>query len=100
MLVNVANSDYEVDVINNIVVIYDLDLGNASVTNDIVNVLDDIHHNFTNIIGKKIIYQDSDGVFDGVLINAQAKFVAFYPIRETELEKALDKLMLEYRRYA
>ncbi len=96
MLVNSANSDYEVDMVNNTVIVYDLDLGNASVTHDIVNVLDDVHHNFTNLIGKKIIYQDSDGVFDGVLINAQAKFVAFYPIHETEL----DKVNLEYRRYA
>ena len=85
-------AQYDVKVINNTVVIYDLDKGGASVTTDIINVIDDVHETHTDLTQKKIIYRDSDKVFDGVAVNAKGKFDYFYPIRETNLNKALAKV--------
>ena len=85
-------AEYSVKVINNTVVITDLDQDGTSVTNDIINVIDDIHANHTDLTQKKVIYRDSDKVFDGVAVNAHGKFDYFYPIRETDLNKALSKV--------
>ena len=85
-------ADYDVKIINDVVVIYDLDQGNASVTNDIRNVLSSIHQNLTDLTKKKIIYRDSEKIFDGIKINENAKFSYFYPIREKELNQALIKI--------
>jgi hypothetical protein len=38
-----------------------------------------------------IIYKDSLGNFDGV-DHEQGKFIRFYPVNETDLEKALEKV--------
>ena len=83
---------YTVKVINNTVVITDLDNGSASVTNDIINVIDDIHATHTDLTQKKVIYRDSDKVFDGVAVNANGRFDHFYAICETDLNKALAKV--------
>ncbi len=85
-------AQYDVKVINNTVVIYDVDQDGASVTNDIRNVLADIQQNHTDLTQKKVIYRDSDKVFDGVAVNEKGKFDHFYAIRETDLNKALAKV--------
>jgi len=85
-------AQYDVDIINNTIVIYDLDQDGASVTTDIRNVLADIHQNHTDLTHKNIIYRDSDKVFDGVAVNKKGKFDHFYAIRETDLNKALAKV--------
>ena len=85
-------AQYDVTVIHNTVVITDLDNGGVSVTDDIINVIDDIHATHTDLAEKKVIYRDSDKVFDGVALTEQCKFSHFYPIRETDLKKALAKV--------
>jgi len=51
----------------NVLVIIDLDMGGKSVTNDMENVLADIAiTKDKDLSGMKIIYRDSDNIFDGV----------------------------------
>ena len=85
-------AQYDVTVIQNTVVITDLDNGGVSVTDDIINVIDDIHATHTDLTEKKVIYRDSDKVFDGIAVNTKGQFDYFYPIRETDLKKALAKV--------
>ena len=77
-------SDYEYEIVGNVVVIYDLNQGGRSVTNDIDNVLATIGKS-VDLTDKKIIYRDSCGVFDGVTLDAKR----FYPINKKTLEAAL-----------
>lgn len=51
-------------------VIIDLDLGNRSVTNDLNNVVDTLVEKGYNLYEMKVIYRDSTGLYDAVLINA------------------------------
>lgn len=83
-------------------VIEDLDLGGRSVTNDIENVLHDIIHihmphasyglglvQERKTLPKKIIYRDSDGIYDGIHALPDGEFVSFYTIGTRHLETAL-----------
>lgn len=84
-------ADYDYEIINNTLVIYDLDQGNASVTNDISYVLETIQKDVHDLANKKIIYQDSEKTFDGIKVNGQGQFAGFYSINERKLENALAK---------
>lgn len=89
-------SDYDFDLVNDVVVIYDLNQGNKSVTNDVETVLLEIQAHLPNLAKRKIIYRDSDNTFntfDGINnVNQDGKFLNFYPTRETELNNVLRKL--------
>ena len=84
-------ADYDYEIINDIVVIYDLDQGNASVTNDVEYVLETIKKKVPDLGSKKVIYQDSEKTFDGIKVNEQGCFIGFYSINEKKLENALVK---------
>lgn len=79
-----GGADYDYQVIGNVVVIVDLNQGGRSVTNDIDNVLASIGKD-VDLADKKIIYQDSCGVFDGVTLDAKR----FYPINKRTLQEAM-----------
>ena len=84
-----ANFDYKIK--DDVLVIEDLDYGNKSVTNDMVNVLKRIEDETDkNFIGKKIIYKDSEQKYDGVSWNGYT--VSFIPIRTKKLEQALTSI--------
>lgn len=85
-------ADFSYNVINDVVVIYDLDSGNCCVTNDIENVLARIQEEIPNLGEKKVIYRDSDKIFDGVEVDKLGRFVRFYSLNKTTLEEALEKL--------
>ena len=87
-----ANSDYIYFIKGKVLIIEDSDLGNLSVTNDIQNVLTAIHNDL-DFLPETIIYKDSEGNFDGVE-HEQGKFIKFYSVNESELEKALEKVRL------
>lgn len=75
-----------------ILLITDLDFGNRTVTNDAKNVISDVH-SFLQKEGKqikdyKVIYQDSTGVFDQLLVGEQNQFLGFRGIQVTDIEKA------------
>lgn len=86
-------SNYSVNDKNaGVLIIYDNDRGGKSVTNDIENVLAELISSHGNIASYKIMYKDSQGVFDGVQVNAQGGFESFFPIHEFDEAKALQKL--------
>ena len=80
-----TSSDYEYEIIGDVVVIYDLNLGRMSVTNDIEEVIKEIGTT-VDLSTRKIIYRDSCGVFDGITLNKER----FYPINKTTLKEALN----------
>jgi hypothetical protein len=84
------NSDYIYFIKGKVLIIEDSDLGNRSVTNDIQNVLTAIKTEL-EFLPETIIYRDSEGNFDGVE-HEQGIFKRFYPVNETDFEKALEKV--------
>ncbi|NNM59280.1 MAG: hypothetical protein HKM04_05645 [Legionellales bacterium] len=86
------HADFDFELVNDVVVIYDHDNGNISVTNDIDFVLASIRDDIPNLANKPVIYQDSDGRFDRVFVDASGHFAGFCAIGEKILEKALAKL--------
>lgn len=86
-----SDTDYLFQIENGILVIIDLNLpGKISVTNNIKQILLDIKEEIKTL-PDKIIYRDSSGEFDGVE-HVQGNFIRFYPIRETDLHIALNKV--------
>lgn len=79
-----GGADFHFEVIGNVVVIYDLDRGGRSVTNDVENVLRVIGESVT-LEEKKIIYQDSCGIFDGINLAGER----FYSVNKKTLGEAL-----------
>lgn len=96
LFANRAEYDYKVE--GSILWIEDKG-GMKSVTNDIENVLADIAKD-RGISNKKIMYKDSDGIWDEVRakITTKGKDVSisnleFFPITETNFHKAKEKLL-------
>lgn len=95
-------AEYEYDVEGGILWIEDKK-GLKTVTNDIENILRDIAmiHDISN---KKIMYKDSDGIWDGIRATITNKKVMgentvsisdldFFPLTETDFVKAKEKLL-------
>jgi hypothetical protein len=73
--------------------ITDLDQpGSRSVTNAIEDVLRELLHRYGMDLPSVIIYRDTEGVWDGVA-HIEGTFRGFYPIRETDLARAIDKAL-------
>jgi hypothetical protein len=90
-----AEFDYVID--GNIIIITDLNYGGKSVTNDIENVIRDISMDLKResgcgICNYKIIYQDSQGMFDEVLVNEKGEFKNFRCLYEKSITKAKEKI--------
>ena len=90
------HADFDYEVVNDVVAFFDLDLGNNSVTNDIHYTLEILKSRVDNLAQKKIIYRDSMGIFDEVVINENGAFMGFCSINETTLDKAITKLKIKY----
>jgi hypothetical protein len=69
--------------------IVDLDKGNVSVTNSIEYVIDQIKKEH-DLVGKKVVYSDSDGIYDAIVLNESGSFSHFLGLRQSTLELALD----------
>ncbi len=78
---SLAKCDYAVELIHDLLVLVDLNLGNKSLTNDIENVLADLNNDI-DLFDKVIVYRDSDGHYDRVLIRRYNRFDIFLPISE------------------
>jgi len=87
-----GNADFEYQLLNDVVVIYDLNLGGRSVTNDVHNVLESIEKDIGDFKGKRVIYRDSHGVFDGITISCTGDFFNFYTLNVKTLDAAMKKL--------
>jgi len=70
-------SDYSYTVTGNKVHIIDQNLGRMSVTNDVENVLAEIHKEI-DLTGKTVTYRDSEGHVDK-LIHKNGEFLHFAP---------------------
>lgn len=75
---------------NGFLVIHDLDLNGASVTNDIENVLLQLSQSGYELPALKIMYLDSMKLYDAVLVNPDGTFKAFAPVHCNDLSIALD----------
>jgi len=83
-------SDYTFEIIADIICIIDNNTGQKSVTNDIENVLSDIQKTGINIEEHKIIYRDSEEIWDGIeLTNTNPIEISFYNIGETNVDNAI-----------
>jgi len=85
-----SKADYEVQVIEDVVVVIDQDKGGMSVTNDIENVLQDLSYSM-DLGNRPVVYQDSTGTFDGVNHDT-GKFTGFYRLNETNVYAAVAKV--------
>jgi hypothetical protein len=87
-----TQADFTYAILGNIISIVDLNLGNRSVTNDIENVLRKIeHYHQGSITGSKIMYRDSEGIWDGVAWDGE--HASFFALREIEEGRARNKLL-------
>jgi hypothetical protein len=84
-------ADFDIELIEDVIVITDLDKGSCSVTNDIEYVVQSIQTKFSNIDTKKIIYLDSTKHYDGIKQN-KGKFISWIPLREKDLKTAISKI--------
>lgn len=83
-----VKADYDYKIIDGIICIEDLNRGNRSVTNDIENVIEQIKY-FENIKNIKIvIYRDSEGNWDGYVVENDA----FIPLVTKSREIAIQKI--------
>lgn len=88
----IHHADFDYYMIDDVIVVYDLDQGNCSVTNDVDHVLETLKNAIPDITSKKIVYRDSMGIFDEIVVDHLARFVAFRSINEKNLEKVFIKL--------
>lgn len=84
-----AKADYSYQIIDDVLAIEDLNNGNMSVTNDIEAVVHDIEEE-EQIHAKdmKIVYKDSEGVWDGVELNGST--VQFLALCVLTLPEAIE----------
>ena len=87
-----TQADFTYSILGNVISIIDPDLGNRSVTNDIENVLRKIeYYHQGSIVGFKIMYRDSEHIWDGIQWDGQR--VSFFALRETDEERARKRLL-------
>lgn len=87
------SADFDFDIAARVLVIYDLNMGNKSVTNDIENVLAEIFDQIDELQPiDAVIYRDSEGIFDQVILGEGRTFKRFAPLVETEVLKAIAKV--------
>lgn len=85
-------ADFDFKLGQDAVIIYDLDLGGKSVTNDIENVLKKIKLTIPNLFDFKVIYKDSLGTFDQVIIDEKGDFKDFKYLGALSATAALKKI--------
>jgi len=93
---------YTYEYVDDVLVIVDK-LGPRSVTNDIENILRTIHLNDAiDLTGKKIVYRDSEFIWDGVSANnilgyaTPAYRISFIPLRQTTVQDAIVQINKYY----
>jgi hypothetical protein len=86
---NRPRADYSYDIVDDFLIIEDLNLGRMSVTNCIEDVVEEISKTLNvDPVNWKIIYRDSDGIWDG-WNHANYKFISLN-------EKSLTQAIIRY----
>lgn len=84
-------SVYSHTVHGNVIAIIDHD-GGRSVTNDVDNVIDDLTQQGFDLLKYRIIYRDTRGIWDQLLVDRTGHFAGFSSINERDLSAALARL--------
>ena len=87
---HLIRATYDTTVIGNVIAIRDSGSG-KSVTNDAENVVSDLAKAGFNLADYRIIYRDTRGVWDEMVIRAE-RFAGFSSINEHDLTAALAKV--------
>jgi hypothetical protein len=100
--IHISRASYVFDIIEDFLFITDLnEPGTLSVTMDIENVILEIYKNVGDEIKNiKIIYQDSEGVWDGVLFNIcvdQVRVKEFVILGKENVEDAVEAYLADPR---
>jgi hypothetical protein len=84
-------SVYSRAVYGNVVAIIDHDEG-RSVTNDAENVIGDLTQQGFDLSKYRVIYRDTHGIWDQLLVDRTGRFAGFSSINERDLPAALARL--------
>lgn len=87
-----SKSKYDYIIDGNIIFIEDLNEG-MSVTNDIENVIKEISNQEGSLIGRDVIYRDSENQIDGIRLDNKGEFKDFYFIGEQNYHAAKLKII-------
>lgn len=90
LLKNKLRSVYSRTVHGDIIAVLDHD-GGKSVTNDAENVVADLAAEF-DLSRYRVIYKDTRGIWDQLLVDRTGRFAGFTSINERDLPAALAKL--------
>jgi hypothetical protein len=88
---NKVRAVYRRAVYGNVIAIIDHDEG-RSVTNDAVNIINDLARQGFDLTKCRVIYKDTSGIWDEILVNSSGRFAGFGSINERDLSAALAKL--------
>lgn len=86
---------YHYEVIGDVIVIYDdhnLSGKSKTVTNAAEEVIAEVGKAIGGFGGRRVVYRDSNGVFDELVLDAEGRFAAFGFLRADTLDAALDAL--------
>lgn len=81
--------------IPDVVFVTDLDDGGRSVTNDIEQVCAELATRGALSPGHRLVYRDSEGIWDEVMLDSACAFVDFLPLRATTLREVIRHLQGE-----
>lgn len=85
-------ADYHYELHGGVVVIFDHDTGGKTVTNDAEAVVAEVGEALGGLEGRTVIYRDSEGIFDVMLVTPSGRFRGFAPLGELTLDEALAAL--------
>jgi hypothetical protein len=91
-----TRADYTCTIEDDVIIIIDLDKGNATVTNDIEMVIQDLVQDGVPVDSMPIIYQDSMGVWDQVIIK-NSRFHSFKSLKKARNSKDAAKWLAKGR---
>lgn len=85
-----TRSAYSVDAVPGFICLTDLNHeGRMSVTNDAENVITDLRIAGFDLAANRVIYRDSDGIWDELLVR-KGKFAGFAPLLQRTVEAAIE----------
>jgi hypothetical protein len=91
LLKNKSRSAYSRAVHGNVIAIIDHD-GARSVTNDAENVINDLARDGFDLSQYHVIYKDTRGIWDQILVDRTGRFAGYSSINERDLAAALTKV--------
>lgn len=82
-----SKADYTYEIVNGVLYIINLDLGNKSVTNDMQAVLFELKKEYDNL-PNTIVYRDSMDIWDHV-IHDNGRFLGIEPFKESDVPEEI-----------